>query len=403
MSDTLPHERIGTPDTPRRAEHPRDAVYALCVRPDDVRRILSEPSLRGQIGALVAVTPEAAHQCVRDGQSYFQLEDFFDEEVFRRLIEPMLVLQMKWQDALDAVFAEAVPEFRGAGFTPARMHGFFLKILSDELFMCAYALAQFFVSAQPRRVVYVEDASADRYGMELFFDHVSVHQVILPACARAYGVSLTPLPGDPAQPSGASGTALGQRALRILSSRQKAGLRIVRSLGAAGLLRRLVRSKTASLLVFKQGFDVSLVARVALGQGWQCQEFSEVAPPRKEGTARDLSASLSACWERVAADSSLRRPFQWVGVDLWPVAESRLRYWCQQVVPVGWYAFTDARLGLLARRPVGLLMSSPYSPLDHGVLRAGRALGVPTVTYQHGGFEGSLRLRVARNDRSAGR
>ena len=388
---TLPHGRVGLTDVGRRVDHPRDAVYALCVGADDARRILSEPLRPHPVDVLVAVTPEAAHQCMRERQPYVALEDFFDEAVFRQLIQPVLVLQMGWLDSLDALLAESVPQFGAAGFKPARMHGFFLKILSDEMLMCAYALAHFFVCAQPREVVYVEDAATDHYGTELFFDHRSVHAAILPACAGAYGIPLTRVPAEPGHRRVASGPALRQRGIRMLSSRQKAALRIIRSLGAAGLLRRLTRAKTAPLLVFKQGFDVSLVAQFALRRGWQCREFAEVAPTQREDepTPSALSASLSACWEKIASDPAFRRPLQWVGVDLWPVAESRLRYWCEHVIPIGWSAFTRAHDWLRARRPVALLVSSPYSPLDHGVLHAGRALGVPTVTYQHGGFEGS--------------
>jgi len=391
VGDILPHGRIGASDAGRRGDLPRDAVYAVCVRADDVRRVLSEPSLQHRVNILVAVTPEAAYQCVRDGHPYVVLEEFFDEAVFRRLIEPVLALQMSWLDSVDALLAESVPVFGEAGFKPARMHGFFLKILSDEMLMCAYALAHFFVGAQPREVVYIEDVSTDRFGPELFFDHRSVHAAILPACAGAYGIPLTRLPAEPAQRGSASGTGLRQRGVRMLSSRQKAGLRIVRSLGPAGLLRRLTRAKTASLLVFKQGFDVSLVARFALRQGWQCREFAEVVSAQRadEPAPPELSASLSGCWERVASEPAIRRPFQWVGVDLWPVAEPRLRHWCQHVIPIGWNAFTGAHAGLRTRRPVALLVASPYSPMDHGVLHAGRVLGVPIVTYQHGGFEGS--------------
>jgi len=378
-------------DVRPRDDLPRDAAYALCETAADVTRIVSEPALRRQVDALIAATPEAAWRCMEGGQPYHKLEDFFDEEIFLQLSEPMLALQMEWFDRWDVFLLGVVPEFREANFRPAGMHAFFLKTISDQLFMCSCALAHLVVAARPRQLVYFEGSGVNAFGRELFFDDEPVYRLILPACAEVYELPLVRVPRVPSAHTRARPMPSTRAMLRMLSPRHKARLRVLRSLGASGLLRRLITPATAPLLVFKQGFDVSEVARSALAQGWRCREFSEVGGTGEEThrAGGALAGVVSALWPRIAADAMFRRPFQWLGVDLWPVAEARVRSWLCDVVPEGWHAFAKARERLSAQRPVAVLASSPWGPIDQGILHAGRAVGVPTVTYQHGGFEGS--------------
>lgn len=380
----LPHAKPQPSDIRIRADVPDGMTFALCETPDDVARAAATPSFRDARGALIALTPEAAWQCLRDGRPYHKLEDFFDEQIFCALSEPMLDFQKRWLDRVDAALLESIPQFREVGFQPARMHAFFLKVVSDELFMCACALAHFFVTARPRRVFCFTDPVPRPVTWDLFFDE-SVYRLILQACARVYDVPLVCLPAGP------GGRIRRPSVPAWLSARQKARLRSLRSLGLGGLVRRLSAPATAPLLVVNLGYDVSIVARSALARGWQCREVSEIAGMSDAAVhpSNRLVSALAASWPAIAADPSFRAPFHWFGADLWPAAEPRIHYWWHHVIARSWDAFTRARNQLMRRIPVAVIVWSPWGPIDEGVLHAGRVLGVPTVTYQHGGFEGS--------------
>jgi hypothetical protein len=363
----------------------------MCESSDDVNRAVSELLPGGEAEAILATTPEAAWRCLSRGLPYQKLEDFYDEAIFCGLSGPITALQMEWVERLDAGLLEGVPQFRESDFRPARMHSFFLKVRSDKLFMGTCALAHWFLAGRPERVLYFTAGAATAHEQRELLSDESVYQAILPACAAVYQIPLVGLAPDGSRKADRRPMRVRDRMRALLSPRQKACLRPLRSLGLGGLARRLVTTHTTPLLVFQHGYDVSVVARLALARGWRCREFTEIlgAGPPRIPSSPTLVGGLSALWERLAGESWFRRPFQWLGVDLWPVAEPQLRYWWHHIIPQTWQAFTMGKERFARHRPAAVLARSPHEPVAEGVVHAGRTLGIPTFTYQHGGFEGS--------------
>ena len=386
----IPETTIDVSDGPAAAGAPRGASVVFCERARDVISAMRREPPRRSTELLVAATPEAAWQCMRAGRAYAKLEDFYREEVLCELSEPMMALQVRWADHLDEVLLRAVPAFGEWSFRPARRHFFFLKVLSDQLFMCTLALASLFAACRPQPLRYVASARPASPTWDLFFDE-SVYRLILPACAEAYGVPLAEIPVDHSVRPHGWDRLSSHGALQVLPPHLQARLRAVRSVGLTARWHNRGDRRGAPLLVFKAGYDVSVVVRRALERGWTCRTVGEVGGRGRlvPHAVEDVERALAEAWQHVSHNETVRRSFRWLGVNLWPTAEPRLYHWWHHVIPETWQAFLRARQDFVRRRPTAVLLWSPWGPLDQGVLHAAQSLGVPTATYQHGGFEGS--------------
>ena len=158
-SPALPRDRLERPyndfQPPRLPERP---TLALCSTEAEVSRIVES----GGYDAVIATTPQAACECELRGVGYQALEDFFDVTAYLEADEPMLALQARWADRVDAYAWEALPELRAVGLRPAGHYVFFLKVMMDTLYRAAFELAHLLHAAGPARVVYVDAPLACR-------------------------------------------------------------------------------------------------------------------------------------------------------------------------------------------------------------------------------------------------
>ncbi len=336
------------------------------------------------------MTPQAACECELRGLDYLALEDFFDVTAFLDADEPMLALQGEWADKVDAFAWESLPELRALGLRPAGHYVFFLKVLIDTLYRAAFELSHLLHAAGPARLVYFEDALGGPVPETLFFPR-SVRTATLPFLAEVYGAELAPQSRDvPGKEPRARG--LGPALEQYLSPQVAAQLRAVKHAGLAGLIPWRPGSDRRPEVVCGPGYDVDHVAERLAGAGYRIRPLVEPLSLflRTGGRRRgELRSALAELWPRLRAEAFFAEPFRWEGVDLLPLAEARLEHWWMEVVPAMWEALTRARERFERSRPQAVLLYSPWSPEDHGALQGARSLGVPTITVQHGGFEGN--------------
>lgn len=395
MNATLPKTKLTHADPwALPVNIPPDATLVLCETAAHIQQALRSPG--SPQDTLVALMPEAAVECRLQGRTYLKLEDCFDETVLCALSEPLLVAQSAWADVLDEWLWHTVPEFRAAEFRPARWYIFFLKILSDELLLRSLALAHLFTAAPGARYFAFAETRPVNLQSNLFFNE-SVYQLILPLCTAAYGVALTTYPklsttklstqATTPQPP----TRLMEAAKGLLPASLLAQTRMWRDLGGTAYWRNCWRRTATPHLLYKHGFDVSSVARAAALQDWRCTEVSSLYAQwqRPLPNLESVRQSLQVIWGQFTQNPELLAPFQWVGVNLWPAVENRMHYWWREVVPHMWQIFQRARAHFADQPPTVCLIATPWEIEDHVLLHAARASGIPCVTYQHGGFEGS--------------
>lgn len=378
---------------------PPHPTLALCETESEVVHIAQAAQLK--IDALIALTPQAACQCYLMGLPYYKIEDFFDVTAFCAADEPMLSLQSRWSDAVDDFLWKAIPDFQKYGFRPAGHYFFFLKIVSDMLFRAAFGLAHLFLSSRPKQVIYFVANITDVVPKTLFFND-SVYCLILPAIAQEYGIALTPLPlrarehdfvPRSVEPV-SSGLGLRRFLRSVLPPSMIQILRQVKYEGLSGLLLRMRSWRTeVPTIVFDGGGanDVSLIMQLAKKEGLRGELVTGLMrhfQPTYQVSA-GISHLLENVWPQINAQPFFGEPFRWVGIDLRAVAETRLHYWWRTIIPAMWQTLLQSRAYFEVQRPQAVLFSSPWEPEHYGVLQAARSLGIPTVTCQHGGFEGN--------------
>ena len=380
---------------------PACPTLALCETESEVIYLAQAADLR--FDALIALTPQAACQCHLMGLPYLKIEDFFDVTAFCAADEPMLSLQSRWSDEVDAFLWKAYPDFEKYGFRPAGHYFYFLKVVIDMLFRASFGLAHLFLACRPRQVIYFLASGTDVVPKTLFFND-SVYRIILPACAQEYGIALTRLPRcaeerdtasmrAPSGPSSAHAVAFGfglPGLLRsVLPPAMIQAFRKVKKWDLSNLVKP--RRAEAAAIVFVGGYDISLVMELARKKGVRGELLADMVKhfqPRHQAAA-DLSRALADLWPQINAQPFFGEPFKWVGTDLLPGAETRLHYWWHTVIPSIWETILQARAYFEVHRPQAVLFPYLWEPEHYGVLQGARSLGIPTVTYQHGGFEGN--------------
>jgi hypothetical protein len=389
--ECLPRNRLARPYNswvaPALPAHPS---IALCETESEVVFLTQAASLK--IDALIVLTPQAASQCYLMGLPYFTIEDFFDVTAFWTGDESMLALQSEWSDMVDAFLWNAHPDFREYGFRAAGHHFFFLKVMNDMLFRAAFGLAHLFISSRPREVYYFARRGMAAVSETLFFDG-SPYRDVIPAVAAEYGVKVTALSsvsGDQESPV-AGRLRIRNKVRSILPPALMARVRWFKSVGVRGLVQPSWKNGKAPTIVFSGPLEANLVVQYAHSQGYRHKWLEDVVDP--VGSARTLPAnllnSLAKCWEEINAQAFFREPFVWCGVDLQQAVESRLHYWWHTLVPATWQMLLQAREHFKDRRPLVVFISALWRPEEHAALQAARSLNIPTVTYQHGGFEGN--------------
>ena len=163
----LPHTRLERPyNNWVSPSLPQNPILALCETEAEVIYVAQRPDLK--IDTIIVLSPQAACQCYLQGIPYYKLEDFHDVTAFWYGDEPMLALQSRWADQIDAYLGQVFPEFRKLDFRPAESYFFFLKVVIDMLFRSAFGLAHLLIASHPQTVFYfTSQNNIDDYPLSL--------------------------------------------------------------------------------------------------------------------------------------------------------------------------------------------------------------------------------------------
>lgn len=362
-------------------ELPANPTLALCqTSAEAAAALVASPPPDG----LVAATPEAACELKLRRARYISLEDFFDVQAFSEADEPMLAAQARWSDRVDEIAWEELPELRQLGLRPAGHYFLPLKVLIDSLYRAGFSLAHVLLAAEGGRLL-LSDCQLREPSDDLFFDR-PLYAAAAPLLAPEYGVTCEQL--RPRLNAGSrSRQELWDRFRPLARDRLLRPAR--RVLGRAP--RRTARDAGRPLLLCQQSYDIPLVAGALRRRGWSTLDQSDLLPalPWRSRIPRPVRRRLEQTWERFRGEGFFGEPFRWAGADLAPLAESRLLHWWFSCVPAMWNTVLRVRSRLELRRPTAMLLAYPWTPEEQGVLQAARSCAVPTITYQHGGFEGN--------------
>lgn len=368
---------------------PCGPVLALCETEAEVAYFTNKNA--GHVDALIALTPQAACACYLREIPYHKIEDFFDVTAFKMADEPMLALQSRWCDQMDALLMDLYEPFKRFGFRPAGLYFFFLKVMSDMVFRAVFGLAHLVLAARPREVLFFPPQGNSPVPDTLFFGEPVYKQMVLP-CARAYDIHALPMQAslDKGRYLHRVNLFLG-RALQCAVPRSViARLRGSKRKNWSMMLPKYGR-KGALQLAFGDTAEVGLIGRRAEEHGIKVRslgEFVEAGSP-PSSVSPDLACVLDEGWVRLTSWPLFYEPFSWCGVDLVELVKARLCHWWTKVIPAMWQMFLQARANLQVAPQRAVCISSPFAVEEFAVLQAARSLSIPTVTYQHGGFEGN--------------
>ncbi len=376
---------------PKLRENP---VLALCETEAEVDYFSQTKA--PEIDIIIALTPQAAAHCYLADTPYLKIEDFFDVSAFWYGDEPMLTLQRHWADSVDNFLWDIYPPWREVIFQPTSAIFFFLKVLIDGLYKTVFGLSHLFIASRPEQVYYFADQAIDDAIDETLFFKDSIYRRVLPLCAAEYDVKIEELhnirkDSFTLEPSNRMRqNSLKGRLLTLLP--QKLADRLYRAKHCGpGSFFKANHNGDGPTLLYQPGYDSSIAAKYAQKMGFQLQTFDEILPPSSKYNweASGIIPSPVEAWNHICQSSYLREPFYWCGVDMFRIAESRLKYWWYTMIPTIWGMFQEARDRFEKIRPNVVMVYTPWSLQHHAMFQAARSLAIPTVTYQHGGFEGS--------------
>ncbi len=374
---------------------PDDAKIALCFDETDVQYFTS--GVHSEIKVIIALTPEAVCQCHLMGISYYKIEDFYDVTVLCDADEPMIETQKQWSDLVDQFICNAIPEFKEYGFRPAGHYFFLLKLLIDMLYQAVMGLSHLLLIAGKRKIICFASDTEDDVQDNLFFND-SVFRLALPLCAAKYNTEVVLLRS---QDKSSLNTQTNSISITRYSNARNyakmilpgSAIRFLRNIrhGDFNDLRRFLGSQEAvPAIVYDGYYDIDPVIALARKDGLTVatvKEFFACLDSKPESCVKMIDGLMDV-WQQLKSQIFFLEIFQWLGVDLSSVAESRLRHWWFKIVPKMWQSLLQARLQLQRKRAGVIAMAVPWEPEDYGILQAARSLGIPTVTFQHGGFIG---------------
>lgn len=373
---------------------PENPILALCETETDID-YFSQPTVP-QIDMIIALTPQAAAHCYLTETPYLKIEDFFDVSAFWHGDEPMLATQRHWAESIDALLADVYPPFQEAEFQPAGASFFFLKIIIDKLFKAAFGLSHLFIASRPKHVYYFPGQTTNDAIDELLLFNDSVYRQLLPLAAAIYNVKIERMPmfsgkRDIWQPNKIAGKkTLKEWLLSTLPPKVINHLRQAKHLIFASLFKENGEAAGPTLL-YSSGGDTDIVVRYARQMGFRAKTFDEILPPvnNYDRELPDLTKALGKAWEQICQSHIFREPLCWCGIDMFSIADSRLKYWWHTLIPRLWEMFQQACTQFQQTPPNIVMTYTPWSLQHHALFQAARLFKIPTVTYQHGGFEGN--------------
>ncbi len=353
---------------------PQNCIAGLCLTEKEVIHLAGRKDL--EINFFVAGSPQAIYQCKMMKLPYLNIDNFYDISIFLASDETMLEYQAYVFKEIDQFLQEKIPDFKDFDFCPAGEYFFFLKVLCDMLFRAAVGISHLMLNTDIQHL-YFFPAKEQKIDNTLF-PGIEVYKMCLPLFCKTYEISHSVL-----EPLGCEAFVLKKEknpVRRFLSEKKK----ILKNFLTTPLL-----FNRSDYVLFKQGYDVDYLIEVLRKNRQPVFSFDDILKNcRSEQGAQEILEKLQPLKSGVYDIFHKHRFFVWAGVDLFPVAEPYIDFWYGSIVPEMWASFTEARNFFKGRRPLAVVLFSPWNVCDFGILHAAKNLGIPRITYQHGGFEG---------------
>lgn len=335
----------------------------------------------------VALSPEADYAAEIAGLTYRQVEDFYDEAELIALGIKNYKTVGDFCDTLDQILHTYLYDIPEVKYCSAHQSFHSWKILFDAILNRTFALKAAIENIKPNEIVSFKGVNLERRDGFGFLSS-SVFRSTLPIVAEHYHVKLTQI--SAAMLDWQSLTSYRQRVSWLLHQ-LPGGWRIANALTWLTQERSRVSNSDFDkgqpvLVVTEPGYDVDYVV-----EKWRTENIGPViiltnrlralkAPARER---QMLRKKLTEMWDSTECQQKLLPYFNINGLDYYPIAYPRLHYFIFHFLPqsLNWARFTRHILQKLEK---GVVLSI----LKPVACEVARHLGIPSVTYQHGGFLG---------------
>lgn len=340
------------------------------------------------VDAAVALAPESAAVLRAAGRPYLALEDAYDPRRIVNLAEEVLQAQQAWARRVDTWLQERFAPFAEQNFRPARLYLYWLKVAFDSLAIRAYPLTWALEQWHPSWIWHPSSApSHAEFGWDLTFRE-SLYPAVLQAVTNKLGIEAQVTVGvesfrtnDPMSPPHWS-----KRPPAIAWARAARA-----AIGGAWQTAQMLRATGDDILILGDSYDLRPVLRAAVRRRIRVEQWRTIVDYAREASTRncDMLRAMSDAWTAALSEIQLLAPVVVDGCDLRQIAEARVRFWWEVLIPQQWSAFVVVRERWRARSVRAVAVSGVADHIERGVFAAMRSLGVRTYMYQHGGFVGA--------------
>ena len=352
----------------------------------DAETVLNDWSRR-RIDAVVALEPEAAWTFRAAAHAYLTLEDGYAPRALCDLADPMVARQQRWANQIDEWLQTRVPAFAEGDFRPARQHLYWLKILFDSLAIRVYPMLWAFDVWKPSWIWHPGPAAADAaFGWDLTF-----RESLYPVTLRSVAERLR-IPAELANVDLAASAPAGP-----LSDRPHWAKR-PRLIDWAGAGRAVLRSwwrrpaSDTAVLALSDAYDLRPVWNAAARARTPILPWTDVVARARTADVSaidDPDAMNRAPWNDAVASCGLLDPALVEGCDLRAVAQSRVRFWWETLIPAQWRVYQAVRRDPQLRRVRAVAVPGLADHTERAAFAALRSIGARGCIYQHGGFVGA--------------
>ena len=341
---------------------------------------------------VVSLSPLIEVALGKTGRPYTRPEDYLDEMALEEEGIANFAKVEALCAALDAIFADAVPEVAEHELQPARWHYFWLKIVYDAFSIRAYQLRRVLAAEAPREVLYFQRSQPD-LNREWISQSESLYAYLLdhllPALEIA-GKRLEPV----AEREAKRDVTLESSGSLLQRVRRSAGWRVRRVRQALEMLPRVLpRRSRGRVLCLDYGYSIPYIAPELERLGYDVWVWRDPASVYRvgslnkhilEATVQLSDGEVAAIWRVVERNRTVRDLFCWEGYDLWPAVAPRLRRLVERGLPAVLNHYAAAQSMLKQLQPDAVLMSMASFAWEKTICHAARRAGVPTVVSRHG-------------------
>jgi len=342
----------------------------------------------------IALSPFAMAELDKKGIQYFIPEDFYTEqelyqigqESHRRILEFCTILDQKLNTASEISFKK---------LKPALFNIYPLTIAFDTVVSKVFQIERLIEEFQPKRIYIHDNRAYHPITHNLFFSNTeSIFTKIL--TLKGWDSEVTFLEGNPLPFS-----REGSRNRRLLFQAIKAIMRKSQRLPRIYsfiLASLLTKGKNLRALIIKKALLKRKNIRVFISNrnhNWDCLIedllLNNIIPlwrcENQERLTRDISGIDSKAFlESTENDENFRELFIWGDLDIFPILKDRIEFIISDGAKLCLGAYNHTLQNIEKYGIKAILSSSRITGVEHSICLAAKHVGVPVITWQHGGL-----------------